>query len=100
MLKKLAQIGSVAQETVLIPRYPTSGGSPSLLGLSQMEANDAIEILKAFRNELKAMFRPKHQQSCYPTNWPVGYGAGLQLIIRNITLFGQWPAPLDSGLLG
>jgi hypothetical protein len=31
---------------------------------------------------------------------PVGYGAGLQLIIRNIAQFGQWPAPLGNGLLG
>jgi hypothetical protein len=46
------------------------------------------------------LFRPKHQQSCCPTNWPVGYRVGLYLIIRNITLFGQWPTPLGNGLLG
>jgi hypothetical protein len=34
------------------------------------------------------------------TNLPVGYGASLQLIIHNITPFGQWPAPLGNGLLG
>src|ERR1700733_15470224 len=34
------------QKTVLVPCCPMSGSSPSLLGLSQMEANDAIEILK------------------------------------------------------
>jgi hypothetical protein len=30
---------------------------------------------------------------------PMAMG-GLQLIIRNITLFGQWPAPLGNGILG
>jgi hypothetical protein len=33
-------------------------------------------------------------------NRPVGYSASPLLSIRNITLFGQWPAPLGNGLLG
>src|SRR5271168_4561477 len=28
-----------------------------------------------------------------------GYGPGLQLIIRNIALFGQWPVSLGNGVL-
>ena len=34
------------------------------------------------------------------TNDPVGYSVSPLLSIRNITLFGQWPAPLGNGLLG
>jgi hypothetical protein len=47
MLKKLVQLGFMALETILIPQYPMSGSSPSLLGLGQMEAKNAIGILKA-----------------------------------------------------
>jgi hypothetical protein len=54
MLKKLTQIGVVTPETVLVPRCPMSGSSSSLLGLSQMEANDAIEILKAFPKRVES----------------------------------------------
>jgi hypothetical protein len=34
------------------------------------------------------------------SNWPVGYGASLQLLIHNITPFSQWPAPFGNGLFG
>jgi hypothetical protein len=42
----------------------------------------------------------QRNSTCCPTDWPIGYGACLQLIIRNITPFGQWPAPLGNGILG
>jgi len=47
---------------------------------------------------IEASTTPVGQQksTCCPTNWPVSYGAGLQLIIRHITLFGQWPTWLEQ----
>jgi hypothetical protein len=36
----------MAPEMVVIPRYPISDSSPSLLDLSQREANDAMEIFR------------------------------------------------------
>jgi hypothetical protein len=66
------------------------------------------------RPKVVELFRPKHQQSplanrnrpfC-PTNWLVGYGTGLHLIIRNITPFGsvvypigQWTTSLGNRLV-
>jgi hypothetical protein len=46
MLKKLTQIGFVAPENGIGAALSYVWQLPSLLGLSQMEVNDTIEILK------------------------------------------------------
>jgi hypothetical protein len=61
-------------------------------------ASFALSYLCSDRSTNKPVGQQK--SACWLTNQPIGYWANPLLSIRNITLFGQRPSPLDNGLFG
>jgi hypothetical protein len=77
-----------------------------VLAISRREAVSLAEVDSAgewpWHCSDRSTNKPVGQQksACWLTNQPIGYWANPLLSIRNITLFGQRPSPLDNGLFG